>query len=107
MLFASIARSSNTADLYALIEGADTISVTVDVHASASCTDGVLNSPSFVGSATTDPTEPGGDPTTDAAGYALFDGRAWHRFGRVCDDHCDLAGGLDHAGSICLHSHDG
>ena len=65
VLFSSIARSGNAADLYALVEGASSIPVTVDVHKSASCTNGLLDSPSFVASKTA---------TTDADGYVVFDG---------------------------------
>ena len=65
VLFASIARSGSTADLYALVEGAESISVTVQVRTGASCTNGVLNSPTLVATTTA---------TTDEDGYVLFDG---------------------------------
>ena len=65
VLFASIARSGSTADLYALVEGAESISVTVQVRTGASCTNGVLNSPTLA--ATT-------SKATDEDGYVLFDG---------------------------------
>ena len=45
VLFASIARSGSTADLYALVEGAESISVTVQVRTGTSCTNGVLEQP--------------------------------------------------------------
>ena len=49
VLFASIARTGSTADLYALVEGAESISVTVQARrlAGSSCTNGVLNSPTL------------------------------------------------------------
>jgi hypothetical protein len=65
VLFASIARSGSTADLYSLVEGAESISVTVQVRTAATCTNGVLNSPILA--ATT-------SKTTDEDGYVLFDG---------------------------------
>ncbi|HEX2766966.1 MAG TPA: PxKF domain-containing protein [Candidatus Limnocylindria bacterium] len=64
VLFASIARSATTADLYARIGGADAIAVTVDVHAAASCTNGTLDGGSLVTSAVA---------TTDADGYVRFE----------------------------------
>ena len=65
VLFASIARSSSTADLYALVDGAQDLPVTVDVHSSASCTGGSLDSPNLVATMT---------QQTDADGYLLLEG---------------------------------
>jgi hypothetical protein len=65
VLFASIARPAGVADLYALIEGAESIPVTVEVRASDSCTNGVLDSPTVVATAT---------ESSDGDGYVLFDG---------------------------------
>ena len=64
VLFASIAQPSSTADLYALVDGADDLPVTVDIRASATCTGGVLGSSTLVATTT---------KQTDGDGYVLFD----------------------------------
>jgi hypothetical protein len=64
VLFASISRSSTTADLYTLVDGAADLPVTVDIRASATCTGGVLGSSSLVATRT---------KQTDGDGYVLFD----------------------------------
>ncbi len=65
VLFASIARSSSTADLYALVDGAQDLPVTVEVRTSASCSGGSLDSPNLVATVT---------QQTDADGYLHLEG---------------------------------
>ena len=83
----------STADLYALVDGAEDLPVTVEVRASASCTGGSLDSPSLVATLT---------QQTDADGYVLFEGVSGHRLRRVRDDHRHRADGH---GRIGLHPH--
>jgi hypothetical protein len=65
VLFASIAGSGNTADLYARVEGAENASLDVEIRSADTCTNGALDSPTMVGTASA---------VTDAEGYVLFAG---------------------------------
>ncbi len=50
VLFASIARAGNTADLLIQVDGAVNSALDIDVRSSGSCTNGVLDAPALIGS---------------------------------------------------------